>query len=171
MKKVLRLSESELIKLVKKIINERKSFVNQNMVDAILDKIGSDGYESLSDLERQILDNPDMDISYNSDSVENDDVTEVKCLQRYVDYMLEPSTKGGGLGEWNNDELPKDVNDDESFGRFINYLRELVENGLFSDGDCDGIEMDNFQDWIYTIYFEEILKRGGNDESEDEMYI
>jgi hypothetical protein len=45
MKKIIRLTESDLIRLVKRVINEKK-FTNQSEVDRILDKISSEGIES-----------------------------------------------------------------------------------------------------------------------------
>jgi hypothetical protein len=60
MKKVLRLTESELFGLVRKVIKEAKRLKNQDMIDAILDKISSQGIDSLDDTERYILDNPTL---------------------------------------------------------------------------------------------------------------
>ena len=50
----IRLTESELIKFIKQIIKEAKHEF-QNYEDSILDKISSDGIESLSDIEKNIL--------------------------------------------------------------------------------------------------------------------
>lgn len=58
MKKIVRLSESDLVKLVKKVINENK-FENQSDVDKVLDKINKFGMESLTADEREFLQNPD----------------------------------------------------------------------------------------------------------------
>ena len=51
----IRLTESELINLINDIIKESKHEF-QNYEDSILDKISSDGIESLSDIEKKILD-------------------------------------------------------------------------------------------------------------------
>ena len=61
MKKIIRLTESDLIRLVKRVINERR-FANQSEVDRILDKISSEGMGSLTPEEKSILDNPDAPI-------------------------------------------------------------------------------------------------------------
>ena len=61
MKKIIRLTESDLIRLVKRVINEKR-FANQAEVDRILDKISSEGMESLTPEEREILQNPDKPI-------------------------------------------------------------------------------------------------------------
>jgi len=59
MKKIIRLTESDLISLVKRVINEKK-FNNQDEVDRILDKISTEGIDSLTRREKKILDNPDL---------------------------------------------------------------------------------------------------------------
>lgn len=59
MKKIIRLTESDLISLVKRVINEKK-FNNQSEVDRILDKISTQGIDSLTQREKNILDNPDI---------------------------------------------------------------------------------------------------------------
>ena len=61
MKKIIKLTESDLIRLVKRVINERK-FANQSEVDRILDKISSEGMDSLTPEEKEILQNPDKPI-------------------------------------------------------------------------------------------------------------
>jgi len=61
MKKIIKLTESDLIRLVKRVINEKK-FTNQSEVDRILDKISSEGMDSLTPEEKHILQNPDKPI-------------------------------------------------------------------------------------------------------------
>ena len=61
MKKIIRLTESDLVRLVKRVINEKR-FANQSEVDRILDKISSKGMGSLTPEEKSILDNPDAPI-------------------------------------------------------------------------------------------------------------
>ena len=61
MKKIIRLTESDLVRLVKRVINERR-FANQAEIDRILDKISSKGMSSLTPEEKSILDNPDAPI-------------------------------------------------------------------------------------------------------------
>ena len=51
MKKIIRLTESDLTRIVNRVINE-----NQEEVDRILDKISDGGYESLSIDEKRYLD-------------------------------------------------------------------------------------------------------------------
>jgi hypothetical protein len=64
MKKIIRLTESELTYLIKNIIKEQKRFENQERIDAILDKISEFGMESLTDDEMDLLKNPDKKIEY-----------------------------------------------------------------------------------------------------------
>ena len=61
MKKIIRLTESDLVRLVKRVINEKR-FANQSEVDRILDKISSEGMDSLTPDEKEILQNPDKPI-------------------------------------------------------------------------------------------------------------
>ena len=59
MKKIIRLTESQLVELINEI-----RFRNQERVDAALDKINSSGYDSLSDIEKWVLHNPDEEINF-----------------------------------------------------------------------------------------------------------
>lgn len=59
MKKIIRLAESDLVHLVERVISERK-FANQSGVDRVLDKINAQGINSLTQGEKEILDNPDV---------------------------------------------------------------------------------------------------------------
>jgi hypothetical protein len=61
-KKNIILTESQVSKLFKNVIKETRRFENQELIDAILDKINEFGYESLTDQEKHILNNPDEKI-------------------------------------------------------------------------------------------------------------
>jgi hypothetical protein len=170
MKKILRLSESELVGLVKKIINEKRNFVNQDMVDKILDKISSDGYNTLSDFEKKLLDNPDLEME------ENEMVQD--CLQSYVEFMFDKSIikkdkkgnmtsiEGGDLGVWNNNKPP--VNTEDCFGRFFDYLSELIESDFFQE--CEGLDITDVEHLAYNYFINEIRRRMMSDEGDEEMY-
>ena len=56
MKKVIRLTESDLLRIVKRIIKENE---NSSEIDKVLDKINKYGKEYLTFREKQILDEPD----------------------------------------------------------------------------------------------------------------
>jgi hypothetical protein len=65
MKKIIRLTESDLTRLIKRVINEdKKNYENQGMIDAILDKIAEFGMDSLTDSEKYVLKNPDEKPEY-----------------------------------------------------------------------------------------------------------
>jgi hypothetical protein len=64
MKKIIKLTESDLTKIVNLVIEEKKRFENQEMIDAILDKINEFGMESLTPEEREMLQNPDEKPEY-----------------------------------------------------------------------------------------------------------
>ncbi len=72
MKKIIKLTESDLLRLVKRVINEKR-FVNQSEVDRILDKISSEGMESLTPEEKSILDNPDTPIEVETEELPSDE--------------------------------------------------------------------------------------------------
>ena len=61
-KKNIILTESQVSKLFKNVIKETRRFENQELIDVILDKINEFGYESLTDQEKHILNNPDEKI-------------------------------------------------------------------------------------------------------------
>jgi hypothetical protein len=69
------ITESQL-----KLLIEKK-FVNQDDVDAILDKINRSGYESLDDMEKHILKNPDSPI-------EHADPEDSNCVYELVKLLL-----------------------------------------------------------------------------------
>lgn len=75
MKRIIRLTESDLTRLVKRVISEdKKNYENQGMVDAILDKISEFGMDSLTDDEKYIIRNPDEKPEYvELDPTENDE--------------------------------------------------------------------------------------------------
>jgi hypothetical protein len=72
MKKIIKLTESDLLRLVKRVINEKR-FVNQSEVDRILDKISSEGMKSLTPEEKSILDNPDTPIEVETEELPSDE--------------------------------------------------------------------------------------------------
>lgn len=88
MKKILRLTEGEFIKFINQIVLEA-NFVNQEMVDRILDKINQSGYDSLNDEEKEILKNPNSPISTEvEDGGENCVKDLVKLL--FLNGLVEP---------------------------------------------------------------------------------
>lgn len=58
-KKNIILTEDQMSRLTKRVVEEQRRFENQGMVDAILDKISEYGMDSLTDEEKNILNNPD----------------------------------------------------------------------------------------------------------------
>ena len=56
MKKVIKLTESDLRRIVKRVINEQMLYENIEVIDKILDKVIESGLESLSKSEKEILD-------------------------------------------------------------------------------------------------------------------
>lgn len=175
MKKVLRLSESELVSLVKKMITEAKRLKNQDVIDAILDKISSQGIDSLSKTEKFILDNPDEDLDRTEDSEFMSH--ERECLRSYIEFMFEPSDvetdengnyvdhEGGDLYVWNNNEAPEDTED--CFERFFDYLRELISSNAFPE--CEGMDLDDVDAHVYEFFLEEIERQKHFGQDFDEL--
>jgi len=56
MGRVIKLTESDLRRIVKRVINEQMLYENIEVIDKILDKVGESGIESLSKSEKDILD-------------------------------------------------------------------------------------------------------------------
>jgi len=165
MRKILKLTESELVSLVNKMITEAKRLKNQDMIDDILDKISSQGIDSLDDTERYILDNPDDDLDKTGDP--NFMSHELDCLKSYIEFMFEPSDvetdedgnyvnhEGGDLYVWNNNETPEDT--DDCFDRFVGYLGELVNSDAFVE--CEGMDLNDVDAHVYEFFLDEIERQ------------
>ena len=179
MKKVLRLTESELVSLVKKMITEAKRLKNQDMIDDILDKISSQGIDSLTDDEKFILDNPDVEMTKVPVTGDSEDFMddELECLRSYIEFMFEPSDvefdengnyvnhEGGDLYVWNNNETPENTEDCRE--RFINYLEELVNSDAFPD--CAGMDLGDVDAHIYEFFLDEIERQKNMRDDFDEL--
>lgn len=59
MKRIIRLTESDLTRIVRRVIRESK---NQRYVDMVLDKISQEGVGSMSEFEKRILDDENIDL-------------------------------------------------------------------------------------------------------------
>lgn len=66
MKKVIKLTESDLMRIVKRVIkeNEDQSGINQSEIDKVMDKIKKYGEHSLTFRDKQILDFPHSDYTF-----------------------------------------------------------------------------------------------------------
>jgi hypothetical protein len=73
-KKNIILTEGQMDRLTKKVVEEQRRFENQGMVDAILDKISELGVESLTDEEKHILNNPDEKFESGEESDDAEDI-------------------------------------------------------------------------------------------------
>lgn len=75
MKKIYILKESQFKNLL-----EAPQFANQDIIDNILDKISQSGEDSLTELEKYILRNPDAEITQETDAGESCIVDVIKLL-------------------------------------------------------------------------------------------
>lgn len=117
MKKIIRLSESELVKVIHDIVSEA-NFRNQSEVDVILDKISKSGMDSLTDKEKQILQSPDDDtLSTNENPLE---------------YVKNVFVESGIVGE---DNIEFHEEDGMNFMEINNI--NSVKLDFFSE--CDGV--------------------------------
>ena len=116
----IRLTESELIKFIKQIIKEAKHEF-QNYEDSILDKISSDGIESLSDIEKNIL---------NSVSSENYDTKPIMLMLAKKIAKQESLTR---IEQMFYDEYSAESEEDNG----SDYGRELEPGVIYDAGDDD----------------------------------
>lgn len=77
--KKFKITESQFLKLTINL-NETE-FANQEIVDRILDKINQEGYDSLSELEKHILKNPNQDITQDYDK-------DADCLENFIKLLM-----------------------------------------------------------------------------------
>ena len=136
MKKVIKLTESDLVRLVKRVINERR-FANQSEVDRILDKISSEGMDSLTPEEKEILQNPDKveekepeveEPKYKSEDEENDFVKLFNLLKKNLDYILKKFPLQWSKAKFgpNSESIKERMNDlMEKTGQLLDILEDM----------------------------------------------
>lgn len=73
-KKNIILTEGQMFRLTKRIVEDKRRYENQEMIDAILDKISEFGMDSLTDEEIHILRNPDDKFESNDESDNAEDI-------------------------------------------------------------------------------------------------
>jgi hypothetical protein len=118
MRKV-RLTESELIKFITQIIKE-SSHEFQNYEDTILDKISSEGIESLSDIEKRIL-----------QSVSSEDF-DTKPIMLMLAKKIAKQESLTDIEQMFYDEYSEEPEED---GRTADYERQLDPGVIYDAGD------------------------------------
>lgn len=137
MKRKFIVSESQLVNLIKKSLTE-SNFANQEIVDKLLDKISQSGIDSLSDIEKSILKNPDIpmsidDVSDGGDSCLND-LLRLLISKNLVDpEKLNIHSEFFEIYEFNNVEL--------EFFNGENFLRMYC---MFDDGRKVFMDFENY---------------------------
>jgi hypothetical protein len=123
MKKIIRLTEADLTRLVKRIIKEQ-------------------GQEK----------NP------------------AGCAKNYVNFLFKSSEMdddnervidGGDLFYWNNNKIPT-MSNLEAYERFLNHLRGVMEDGLFSDEECTDTTFEDIEPFVKKLYIDKIKKSRGD---------
>lgn len=76
-KKNIILTEGQMSRLIKRIVEDKSRYENQEMIDAILDKINEYGMDSLTDEEKYILNNPDDKFEPEEEKIEFSDAEEI----------------------------------------------------------------------------------------------
>lgn len=128
MKKIIRLTESDLTRLVKRVIKEQEQEKNPS-----------------------------------------------ECAKTYVEFLFEPSIMknnkvydGGDLFYWNNNQIP-DINDNDAYNRFIEYLKYCVEDLMtFEDQECSDTTFEDIKPFIKKLYIDEIGNRSNKPSNSDE---
>jgi len=75
-KKNIILTEGQMSILTKRIVEDKLKYENQEMIDAILDKINEYGMDSLTDKEKHIINNPDEKFEPEEDENDFNDAAE-----------------------------------------------------------------------------------------------
>lgn len=153
MKKIIKLTESELTNLIKTVIKEQIRFENQERIDAILDKINEFGMDSLTDDEKDLLKNPDKKIEYHelepTEEMEDDIIT----MLLYMGLIQEENIQQIDDNQYHITDLI----DDEGYG--LNYFSEgnkieLITKPLDSelliefDSEADTNDIEDVKEFI-----------------------
>jgi len=117
----IRLTESNLIKFIKQIIKEAKHEF-QNYEDSILDKISDEGIESLSDIEKRIL-----------QSVSSEDF-DTKPIMLMLAKKIAKQESLTDIEQMFYDEY---AHEPEEEGETSDYGRELEPGVIYDAGDDD----------------------------------
>ena len=168
MKKVIRLTESDLMRIVKRVINE-----NIDVIDRILDKVGEYGIGSLSKSEKDILDrysewtkSGKSPVDFTWDEDETQSAYEVKYSDD-GDYRLKFKFKKGEILSdgtsiiFFSNEKPRKFGKDEVMfnGEIIFDNVEYVGHYTIKNGDVKSIDFtpnDNeYDEDDFTIQFEQ----------------
>jgi predicted acetyltransferase len=150
MKKIIRLTESDLIRLVKRVINEKK-FTNQSEVDRILDKISSEGMSSLTPEEKYILQNPDKPIEVEpevdepetTDMEPNDFNKLYEKVKNGLTYFIEKLPL-----DW--DKINRSSRKKETIEKLLNLLDKIGASiDIMEDMDSESYEVDECKKLFY----------------------
>ena len=136
MKRIVRLTESDLTRIVIRVIKESK---NQSYIDMVLDKVGKEGVGSMSEFEKRILDDENIDIYQellNKIKKENGTKNLTKLEKKFLnDFQIEqpndPITQGF-IDSYVNDGGWKIVRQEDrtKLNDAYKFLNDYVEKNL-----------------------------------------
>ena len=87
-KKNIILTEGQMSRLTKRIVEDKSRYENQEMIDAILDKINEYGMDSLTDKEKHIINNPDEKFEPEEDEIEFNDAEEIIFSNEAISRLI-----------------------------------------------------------------------------------
>jgi hypothetical protein len=149
MKKTIKLTESDLTRIVKRVVMETK-LQNSSEVDKVLDKMNKYGKDSLTWLEKQILDNPD---DTDNDFEGDDNVHEL------ISILLKNDLVDPNLINAMEDHIEvygmKGCESDYFRDNYITLYPESIDEGIIVfDGEHYGEEID-YKEFDEVYYFVE----------------
>jgi hypothetical protein len=121
-KKNIILTEDQMSRLTKRVVEEQRRFENQGMVDAILDKISEYGMDSLTDEEKNILNNPDEKFESNDES---DDAEDIISSNEAISRLI-----SSGLLDYNDIMILGDEEDGGTIFQIFQVNNIIDEDGL-----------------------------------------
>lgn len=176
MKKIIKLRESDLINIVKRVLSE--STDKENTINYLLDKINRYGKDSLSDDEMDMLKNPDS-IEHSLEDESSDEIHDmVKTLQTlglvnpkfvnfYEDYIEVYNIEGGDFEYFSDYDgflriIPWDPMEEDDYPTMImvNFEDDLdVEDDLYGDNEDGMIAKEEVFNYIDNKWADELAKK------------
>lgn len=99
-----------------------------------------------------------LSLYYNKPINEQEEGDPKECLDEYISFLLKPSAQDGDLKYWNDDKIP-DLEDEDAFNRFLDYLRQFTDPTyskfqyfLFEDLECENVTFKDIEPFVKDRY-------------------